>query len=134
MIIRQAFNAVNIGVHDLLISLETEDEGHVDIACLANHAGDRRYALVSCRDLNHDIRTRNLDMQVTRARQGVGLIMGECGVYLNAHKTVEPLRRFVERRKNIKRAMDVFEHQLPIAFDWRKILFSERFELRRIVV
>ena len=68
-------DALDVGVDDLLVALEREDQGDVDGDTLGQGGGDGRQAFEGCRNLDHGVRTVDLGPQLlSLLLSGFGLV------------------------------------------------------------
>ena len=120
------FEPGDVRLHHGRVTVEREDQGHVDVPALADHLLDRREARLGGRDLHHQVATPQSLVQVACGRFGAGTVVGESRVDLDRHVPVDTVGLVVDPREHVAGAVDVGEHHRPVVVDDRVLVGGER--------
>ncbi len=129
----EAFEAGEVGVHDLLVAVETEDQGDVDVAPLGDHLLDCGKGFNGSRDLDHQVRPIDPLMKGPRRCFGSGSIVGEAGVHLDADIAVEAPAVVEQWGEHVEGTVDVGEYQCPVVIGDRTTVAHQLAELIVVV-
>ena len=100
-----------VGVHDLAVALDAEDQRHVDADALGDRGRDRRQPLLGGRDLDVDVRpVHGLPQRLGRGDGGLGVV-GQVGLDLDRDPAVG-LGALVARREHVAAVADVLGGEL----------------------
>ncbi len=103
------FEAADVGFHHLVVTLEREDQGHVDVETVGDAALDRRHALGGRGDLHHQVRARDRLPEAVRLLDGGFGVGRELGRDLDADVAVGAARPLVDRREDVGGGANVLD-------------------------
>ena len=110
------FKAEHIGVGDLLIDVDREQQRDIDVDPLRDERADRRQTGFRRGDLDHQIGARDDAPKMDRLPyRGLGVVC-EIGRAFEADVTILPLRVIVDGTQRVRRVADVLERQLLVNF------------------
>ena len=111
----ELLEARQVGLDDLAVALEREDQGHVDAAALGDHGGDRRQPFLGGWDLHEQIRLVDAAVQVTSGRDRAVGVVGESAA---RPRSTRSRRRRRSRRtpplSTPRASFDVGDHEVPV--------------------
>ena len=114
-----ALEPPHVGVDDLLVARDGEQQRDVDVDPVGDELLDRRHSRLRRRHLDHDVGAGQPDPQLERLRDGRGRVVGEVRGALERDEPVAAVARVVGRAQQVGGAPDVvqreLEEQLPRA-------------------
>jgi hypothetical protein len=110
---RGPFEAFEVGVHDVAVALDGEDQRDVHADALPQRAGNRRQTLFGGRDLDQQVRPVDGLPQVQRLGQGgLGVVRQE-RANLQRHAAVDPFSGLPDAGEHVAGLLDVRDGYLP---------------------
>ena len=106
-----SFEAREVGVDDLFVACDREQQCDVDVDAAGGELFDRGYPGFRGGNLDHHVRSREPGPQVDRLRDGRLRVVGEVGGALERHEPVAPAARIVDRAQQVGGAADVIERE-----------------------
>ncbi len=103
-----------VGLHDLVVAVEPEDQRHVDAPALADEGLDRRDALAGGRHLHEQVRQRDGLVEPARVAHGPARVVGQSGRHLEGDEAVLTVALVVDGTQQTERARDVGRGHLPV--------------------
>ncbi len=94
-------DAFNVGVDDLLVTLDGEDQGDVHGDALGQGGGDRRQTLEGGRDLDHGVRTVDLGPKFLGLLLGGFGFVGQTRIHLDGDAAIDEVGLFRDLAENV---------------------------------
>ena len=104
--------ASDVGQRRLLVGLDVEKKGHVDVDALARELLDRRQAFGRARNLDHRIGPAKAAKEAQPLGGRALVVAGEVGRYLEAREAVAGLPLVVQRPQDVGRHADVVDGEV----------------------
>ena len=110
----EGLEARHVGVDDLAVAGEGEDQCDVDAATCGGHRFDGRYSGVGGGDLDHQVGPVDPPVEVLGVVDGGGGVVGDFRRHLYGDEPVASATGFVERREQVGGSGYVGDDQFPV--------------------
>ena len=122
-----------VGLHDLLVALEREDQRDVDVAALGDHPVDGRDALGRGRDLHEQVGLGDALVEHAGRLDGGLRVTRQVGRHLDGDEAVVSAALVVHRPEYAEGVADVVDDHVPVGVLDVLVPVDERAELRVVV-
>jgi len=109
-----SFQPGQVGLDDLGVAGQGEDEGDVDAAALGDHGLNSRHASGRGGDLHEQVRLGDPLMQAARRRHGRGVVMGELRRHLDGREPVTTPALVIDGPQQAKHVAYVADNEFPV--------------------
>ena len=110
-VLHAPLQAAEEGVRDVLVDLDREHQGDVDVHAIGNALLDRGESSIGRRDLDEDVRPPHAVVEIVRHRDRSLGIVGNARQDLDTDVAILVLRLLVDRFEHIGRQLDVLDDQ-----------------------
>jgi hypothetical protein len=110
--VRAALESSQVGLHDLLVALDREQQRHVDVDAVGGEFLDRGDAGLGGRDLDHHVRKIQPPPELARLGDCPLRVVGQVWRALEGDEAVVTAGRVGGRAQHSGRAADVFQRDL----------------------
>ena len=110
----QRLQSGHVGLDDLGVTGQAEDESDIDAAALADHLTNGGDALGGGRNLDQGVGPVDALVEGTSGPDGAFGVVGQGGGHLHRHVAVAPVGRVIDRPEDGQGRLDVVDHQVPV--------------------